>query len=268
MPSDGILEEGKTGELRLVVKVERLDRVLYEEVAHWDKCLLSMENASKAHVEMWESGIDNTEDLELALPRIKERLRRLVLALEWNYGRELSVEVITVRAPSFGKVADLTVTDDSIEFESRAHAAVKPRQVPQEMPEVPLGAKRWVAMWTEIMKLGDYVEEQLRRHYLIIEELWDEFQNSFDVAACADKERVKLVRDFVSHASCDNPAVIALVEHDLTSAVIMVNGKKRVAFQRTVEHRNYVSQFEAVSRGLARSLVAMKMQQLGRVTGV
>jgi hypothetical protein len=256
------------GELRYIVEIDGFDRILYEESAHWEKCLLAMEDISKAHVEIWESGVDTPQELEFATVRIKEKLHRLVLALEWTYGRELQIKVIKVSAPSFGDDANPTVLAESIEFRDQPSTQVKPRKVPPVMPEVPLEAERLVVMWKEVNKLGDYVEEQLRRHYLIIEELWDEFQNSFDANDHAHMKQVKLIRDFVSHAVCDNKAVIALVEPNLPSAVVTVKGEKRVTFLRTVEHRNYVAQFEVVSRKLARSLVDMKMRQFGRVAGV
>jgi hypothetical protein len=123
-------------------------------------------------------------------------------------------------------------------------------------------------MWTEANKLQAYVEEQLRRHYLIIEELWGEFQHTFGADVGERKKRVKLIRDFVSHESCCKRDVIALVESDLASAVVSVQGKKRVRFLRNVEHRNFVGRFEVISRGLARSLVDMKMQQFGGVAPV
>ncbi len=255
------------GELRFVVEIAGLDRVLYEEPAHWEQCLLSMKETSKAHVELWEAGIDTPQDLKSATVRLNEKLHRLVLAFEWAYGRELSIKIIDIRAPSFDE-ENIAVVVESINLCDQSSTQVKPRKVPKVMPEVPLEAARWITMWTEAIKLGDYVEEQLRRHYLIIEELWEEFQNTFDTAIRADKKRVKLIRDFVSHDSCGNPKIIALVEPDLPSAVVNVNGKKRVSFLRTVEHRNYVSRFEVISRSLARSLVDMKMQQFGGVSGV
>lgn len=256
------------GELRFIVEVRGLDRVLYEEPAHWEKCLLSVVDISTIQVELWERGVDDPQALESAAVLIKQRLRRLLLALGWAYGRELQVRVIKVIAPSYDYHTDHAEIAESIAFGAKAYSEVPPKKAPQQMPEVPLEAERWVVMWVEANKLGDYVEEQLRRHYLIIEELWDEFQNSFAAAAHSDKERVKLVRDFVSHASCRNAHVIALVEPDLPSAVVTVNGKKRVSFARTVEHRNFVSRFEVVARDLARSLAVMKMQQFGRVVAV
>lgn len=256
------------GELRYIVEIEGLDRVLYEESAHWEKCLLVMKDISKAHVEMWESGIDTPQELELATGRIEKKLHRLVLALEWTYGQELRTKVMEVSLPSIDDANPAVLVESKIELEDQPSPQMKPRKVPPVMPEVPLEAERWVIIWKEVNKLGDYVEEQLRRHYLIIEELWDEFQNSFDANDHADKIQVNLIRDFVSHPICDNRNVIAFVKSKLSSAVVTVKGSERVRFLRTVvEHRNYVAQFEVVSRKLAQSLVDMKMRQLGRVSG-
>lgn len=255
-------------ELRLIVEIEGFDRVLYEETAQWDKCLLSMTDIPTAHVEIWENDINTPQRLQIAAVKVKEKLRRLVLSLEWAYGRELRTKIINVCAPSFKDDKNILDISESLELNDQLGTQIEPRKVPMVMPEVPLEAERWIGIWVEASKLSDYVEEQLRRHYLIIEELWSEFQSSFDAPTRADKKRVKLIRDFVSHASCNNVDIIALVEPSLPSAVVIENGAKRVAFQRTVEHRNYVSGFEVISRELARSLVGMKMRQFGTVSSV
>lgn len=255
-------------ELRLIVEIEGFDRVLYKETAHWDKCTLSMIDDSSARLEIWENDIDTPEKLQTAAVQVKEKLKRLILSIEWTYGQELKTKIIKVYAPSFVDENNILEITESLKIKDQVSLQVEPREVPAAMPEVPLEAKRWIGIWVEACKLGEYVEEQLRRQYLIIEELWSEFHGSFDAQIRADKKRVKLVRDFVSHANCNNPDIIALVEPDLPSAVIVVNGGKRVTFQRTGEHRNYISRFEVISRELSRSLVDMKMRQFGNVSGV
>lgn len=254
------------GELRLIVEIEGFDRILYEKTAQWDKCTFSMNDSHSAQVEIWENDLDTREKLKIADIQVQEKLHRLILAIEWAYGQELKTKIIKVCAPSFVDDNNIIDISESFRLVDQCNAQVEPRKVPKVMPEVPLGAERWVVIWVEACKLGDYVEEKLRRQYLIIEELWSEFQGGYDAQTRINKKRVKLIRDFVSHASCDNPDIIALIEPDLPSAV--VNGAKRVAFQRTVEHRNYISRFEVISRELARSLVDKKMVQFGNVYGV
>jgi hypothetical protein len=255
-------------ELRLVVEIRGFDRVLYKETAQWDKCTFSMNENLTAHLEIWECNIDSPEKLHSAVVQAKEKLQRLILSIEWTYGRELLSRVTNVYAPSFANEEDILNISESLELNDRVRIQAEPREVPMVMPEVPLEAGRWIGIWVEANKLSDYVEEQLRRQYLIIEELWDEFESTLDASIRTDKKRVKLIRHFVSHDKCGNPNIIALVEPDLPSAVITVNGTKSVAFQRNVEHRNYISRFEVISRELARSLVDMKMCQYGNVCRV
>ena len=255
-------------ELRLIVEIGGFDRVLYKEAAHWDKCTLSMIINSSARFEIWENDIDTPEKLQTAIVQVEEKLKRLILSIEWTYGRELKTKTIKVSAPSFVDEKNILEIVESLKLEDRVSSQFEPRKVPTAIPEVPLEAKRWIDIRVEACKLTEYVEEQLRRQYLIIEELWDEFKSTLDASIHEDKKRVKLIRDFVSHASCDNPKIIALVEPDLPSAVIVINGGKGVSFQRTVEHRNYISRFEVTSREIARSLVDMKMRQFGNVSVV
>lgn len=255
-------------EFRIIVEIDGFDRVLYKKTANWNKCTLSVISNSSAKLEIWEDGIDTPEKLQAAIFNVREKMERFILSIEWTYGHELKPKITEIHAPTFVDENNILEISESLKLQVQVEADVAPREVPAAIPQVPLEAKRWIQIWVEACKLEEYVEEQLRRQYLIIEELWNDFKDSFDAQSVADKKRVKLIRHFVSHANCDNPNIIALVESDLPSAVLIVNGRKRVAFQRTVEHRNYISRFEVKSREIARSLVNMKMREFGNVSSV
>lgn len=255
-------------EFRLVVEVEGFDRVLYKEPANWGKCNLSQIDCSTAIIEVWENDIDSLEKLKATAVNLKEKIERLILSIEWAYGHELKWKISKIYAPSFVEQNNILEITESLRMQDQVDSQVAPREVPTEMPQIPLEAKRWIQIWVEACKLGEYVEEQLRRQYLIIEELWNEFNSTFDAQSKADKRQIKLIRDFVSHASCNNVDIVTLIEPDIPTAVHVVNGVKRVAFQRTVEHRNYISRFEVKSRKIARTLVDMKMRQFGSVSGI
>ncbi len=256
-------------ELRVAIRLHGLDRVVYDQTAQWDGCSFTSIDMSSALVEMWEENIRDHSEMQSALHSISEKLRRLILALQWTYGHELKVELDKTKtiAPAFGGTKDLILeVENAIAISAKVTFDVPPRKIPPHMPEIPVEASRWVALWVETGKLSEYVEEQLRRHYLIIEELWDELHGTLGQKEKEQQKIVKLIRDFVSHASCDNKDVIALVEPDLPSAVVYdASGNKRVAFDRSVEHRNFVARFEVIARGLARSLAEMKMTRLGGV---
>ncbi len=254
--------------LRLTVEVEGFDRVLYDSSAQWDNFNLSVIDSGKGVFEAWADDIDDIEKVQSAIASLIHQIERFILSIEWAFGCELKYKITKVIAPSFATDANLLEIRERLEMEDQVYAMVAPRKVPESIPQVPLEAKRWIQVWVECTKFSEYVEEQLRRQYLIIEELWQELNQIFDATKREEKRQVKLIRDFVSHASCVNPDVISLIEHDLPSAVQVVNGKKQVSFKRTVEHRNYISRFEVKSREIARSLVDYKMKQLGIVSGV
>ena len=255
-------------DLRLFIEIKGFDRVLYEAPANWENFTLSIVDNGAAIIETWDSGIESIDKLRSSTISLKEKVKRFILCIEWAYGCELKCKILKISAPSFATENNLLEVTENLGMQDEVVHQVAPRSVPEAIPQVPLEAYRWIQTWVEAYKLNEYVEEQLRRQYLIIEELWNELHGIFDAQTKTDKKQVKLIRDFVSHASCDNKDIATLIENDLPSAVQVVNGTKRVAFQRTIEHRNYISRFEVKSREIARMLVDTKMRQFGSVFGV
>lgn len=114
-------------ELRLIVEITGFDRLLYKETAHWDKCTLSMNDASSAHVEIWESDIDTADKIEPALIRVKGKLRRLILSIEWAYGCELSTKILNIQTPTLDKIADVLEILDSMGIKDRTITHIQPK---------------------------------------------------------------------------------------------------------------------------------------------
>ncbi|HUU41930.1 MAG TPA: hypothetical protein VMW42_13425 [Desulfatiglandales bacterium] len=224
-------------ELRVIGEIDGFDRVLYKSPAQWDNFSLSVVESGKAKFEAWADQIDNIDKLNSEITGIKDRIEQFILSVEWEYGHELSYKITDIIAPAFTTDANLLEIRETLNVEDHVTNTVVPRKVPKTLPQVPLEAKRLIQIWVECTKLSGYVEEQLRRQYLIIEELWQEFHHIFDANKWAEKRQVKLIRHFVSHASCDDPAVVSLIEHDLPSALELVNGNKQVSFKRTVCNR-------------------------------
>jgi len=255
-------------ELRLVFEIDGFDRVLYGDTAKWDGLSLSVIDKGKGLLEAWSGNVDNAEQVKDELIKLREKAQRFILAVEWAYGHELDYKITKVFVPSVIKDEGLLEIKEKLSVYDQVEISVAPRKVPELAPQVPLQAARWIQIWVESKKLGEYVEEQLRRQYLIIEELWQDAHHIFDAAKIEEKRKVKLIRDFVSHAKCSNQDIVSLIENDLPSSIQLENGKKYASFSRTVEHRNYISRFEVKSREIARALVDHKMQQLGVVNGV
>jgi hypothetical protein len=255
-------------ELKIFGEIEGFDRVLYESTACWSNFTLGVINNGKAPFEAWTNGIDSVEKRAIALNAIIGQIERFILSVEWSFGHLLRYTINNVIGPTFGSEDSLLAIKEKLTIGDHVENTMAPRKVPKVLPQVPVEARRWIHIWLECTKLSDYVEEQLRRQYLIIEELWPELHPTFNSTQKSDKKDIKLIRDFVSHASCGNSDVVSLVERDLPSAVELINGQKHVQFKRTTEHRNYVARFEVKSREIARELVNSKMRQFGIVSRV
>lgn len=255
-------------ELRIIIQIEGFDRILYDEPAQWDDISLSVIDNGKCTLEACSRNVENEKQVASELTRRNEEIERFILAVEWAYGHELNRTSRQLIAPSFVDTSRIVEIEDNLSFGDQPHPSVRPNKVPALVPQVPLDAKRWIKTWVECTKLSEYVEEQLRRQYLIIEELWQELHDIFDAHEKKQKRNVKLIRDFVSHASCSNQDIVSLIENDLPSAIHIENGDKYASFERTIEHRNYISRFEVISRDIARKLVDCKMRQLGVVNNV
>lgn len=256
------------GQVKIIGEIEGFDRVLYYSTAKWEGFCLSIIEDGKAEFQISTDGIDTIEQIPDTIQTAREQVERFMLAVEWAFGHELSYKIKRIDTQNFIPEAGLAELRAGLNIFDYAAIEIPPKSAPTALPQIPLEAKRWIQIWTESTKFNDYVEEQLRRQYLIIEELWQEHHQALDANQRAEKRNIKSIRDFVSHASCHNVEIVSLVEHDLPSAVEMVSNAKHVRFKRTIEHRNYISKFEVKSRELARALVDSKIRQLGAVSGV
>jgi hypothetical protein len=255
-------------QIKIIGEIEGFDRVLYESVAKWDGFSLSVVTDGKAQFQISIDNIDSIEQTPDAIRIAQEKIERFTLSAEWATGCELKYTIHNIDTSDFASTEELLVLKEQLRLCDFATAEIPPKPIPAALPQIPLEAERWIRTWIESTKLNDYVEEQLRRHYLIIEELWQDNHQIFDASQRADKKSIKLIRHFVSHESCKDPEVVALIENDLPSAVVMLNGAKHVRFNRTTEHRNYIARFEVKAREIARALVDRKMRQLGVVSSV
>ena len=248
------------GSIEITYEIKGFDRLLYTAPAHWDNCILEMDENLIASVIFRVDGVEDKNQLKNARKRIKEKLKSLVLAFEWKYAHELEWRQVNECIPVKFQNTEGLALESSINCEDKADCDVKPRKPPEEIPQVPLECERWIKTITEAHKLSDYVEEQLRRYYLIIEELWGELKSLYDEDTQDKITLVKLVRDFVSHDSCKNPRIRELVKPSLPSSIIDINGE-RVRFLRNVEHRDFVAKYATIAHEIAKSLVNKKMEQ-------
>jgi len=245
--------------------INGFDGALYKSIARWDNFILYEVFNGSARFEAWADEVDTIDKVEKAVVVLDELIMRFILSVEWSLGQKLSYTIDNIEKPSFASENASIEVMDKIYVKDSCESELACRNIPNNIPQVPLEAKRWILIWVEASQFDDYVEEQLRRHYLIIEELWQELHHIFDESQRAEKKKIKLIRDFVSHAHLDNDDIISLVKYDLPSAYD--EEKNRVQFKRTTEHRNFINNYEVKSRQIARALVEAKIKQLGVVSG-
>jgi hypothetical protein len=250
-------------ERRLEVSYELtgFDHVIYTDVATWPGCRFVQNKPEKGTLTIWEDAITTQDDLSEARKRIFNAAKRFVLAMELAYRRILIVSDPTVKNPRFPS-DDLTLTATAHISVTMEGEIISHNAPPPEMPSAPIECERWILTLAEATAFQGYVEEQLRRHYLIIEELWDEFSHEFDAVEKAARDETRLIRNFVSHPVCSDSAVVAFIASRFPKAIHRRGGQDVAIFQRDVPHRNFVSKFEVRSRELARMLVEKKVSSM------
>lgn len=249
--------------LEIKYQIRGFDRFLYSHKPSWPNCEFLQDSEESASVCIWRDNITNREQIELAKNSIEQTLKSFVLALQHSLAIPLRYRKIAEAIPAIELEDGGISLTESLSVATCVSMTVAPRTPPDAMPVIPLECETWVLTLAETQAFHGYPEECLKRHYLIIEELWDEFSEAFNSTTQATKYDLKLIRDFASHAICDSTRVVDLVSRGLPSSVVQVKGKQGVKFQRSnTTHRNYIASFEAKSREIARKLVDMKIQKM------
>lgn len=262
---DRQLDSFAAGKLEITYEITGFDRILYSQKPSWENCEFSMEEENRAVLRVWEDKIYNKDQLQQAKTRLERKVKSFILAMEFALSCPLQYRVLHEKRPA------ITAEDGTIELievvsvKDEAVSSVAPSMPPKEIPALPLECERWVLTLAEAHRFGDYVEEHLKREYLIIEELWPEFKNEIDDANASQEliNKIRWTRNFVSHQICHDEKVVDHVLRELPSAAWYEGKELRVKFiSSDVSHRCYVSRYEVKAREIARLLVEKKITQI------
>lgn len=190
-----------------------------------------------------------------------EKVLRYVAASgdEYRITNDMDIEGIIRRSKGedFNRIsADLPA------MTCRASASTSPAPLPQRMPSVPLILKRHIINIVQAEELDAYSEhyedEQLKRWFLIIEEL--ETHNDSQIY-----KNLRSARNFVSHPTSNAPETVEFIKKELPSSVYVNSCKKEEArYQRDdPTHRGFVSKYEVMARQLARGLIEKEILKEG-----
>jgi len=243
--------------------------------------IINEDTTMVGHFRTWETNID-PNCLKEAKKEIEERMESFVLAMRflgnikfsqvdetWSYitekgeecpiSSEMDIEGIIHRSKgeefNYGSVVVPMMTSTSSGVTSSV-------SLPQKMPKVPLFLKRHILTAIQAEELDGYPEyyedEQLKRWFLIIEELGVDISRQ-------EYEDLRSARNFVSHPTSNKLETIAFLKREIPSSVYLnSDGKEEARYLRDdPTHRAFVSKYQTLARRLAKELVKRKISCKG-----
>lgn len=253
--------------LEITYHVSGFQRAVYVPAPEWPGCRFEQGDNLDVALQITETGLLPDTDVGALIAFADLRIRRLVLAWELRYGRRLKLTRRNTVLPSFPQCEASVEIADSAIVSDRSDAEIARAPPPEHMPQVSLGAERWIRTFAEAGDFPDYAEEQLRRHYLIIEELWDTYAARFNAGDQVKREEIKLIRDFVSHVECNRESHVRFISSHLPSAAVTDGVRPTVLFNRLdVEHRSFVGRYVPDAERIGRALIEHAINDLPAIS--
>lgn len=244
--------------MELQYLVRGFNRLLYLPAPKWPNCRFEQREDLDVILCLSEANLTPETDLDTVIAFNDVRVRQLVLAWEFQLGQRLQLRRFNVVWPTSLEQGGHRKLQGGVAISDHCQAKIVHAQAPVTMPQVSLSAERWVRTFSEAGDFSGYVEEQLRRHYLIVEELWETHASRFDSAEQAKREEIRLVRNFVSHSECTSRSVVTFITANLPSAQMQRSIPAAVRFDRSSqEHQAFVARFAVDSERIARKLVRL-----------
>lgn len=141
-------------------------------------------------------------------------------------------------------------------------ASTSPVSLPQRMPSVPLILKRHILNVLQAEELDSdsehYEDEQLKRWFLVIEELETDSSRK-------QYKDLRSARNFVSHPTSNASETIAFLKREIPSSVYLnSNGKEEARYLRDdPAHRAVVAKYQNLGRQWAKALIEKEISLKG-----
>jgi len=225
---DRQLDSFAADKLEITYEITGFDRILYSQKPSWENCEFLMEEEGRTSLRVWEDEIYNKDQLQQAKTRLERKVKSFILAMEFALSCPLQYRILHEKRPAIIAEDGTIELIEVVSVRDEAVSSVAPSMPLKEIPALPLECERWVLTLAEAHRFGDYVEEHLKRDYLIIEELWDEFKNKINNVQITQGliDKIRLTRNFVSHQICRDGEVIDHVLNELSSAAWYEEEKK------------------------------------------
>lgn len=243
-----------TSRLQRTYLLRGLDRMLYHVAPCWREGTFVQEREDSGSLVLRADGILSAAALVDAIQAADQIAERFRLAISKRIGCPLTLTLEKSEEPSFGPPGILRA-HARIRVSASAKGTVLPRDPPEKIEQIPEAAARWILTLTEAKSFGAHPDEVLKRLYLLIEELQDEYAPHLNEEQRSALSEVKCLRDFVSHSTCKSQSLCAFVAAHLPSAVVSTD-PMRVRFDRTnIEHRNFVGRYDPKARDIVGTLL-------------
>jgi hypothetical protein len=170
---------------------------------------------------------------------------------EYPITSDMDIEAIIRRSKgeefNYGSVVLPCVTCSGSGFAS-------PVPLPQKMPSIPQDLKRHILNTIQTEELDSYPEhyedEQLKRWFLVIEELEPNISSP-------EYKDLQSARNFVSHPTSNAKETLTFLKREIPSVVYMNSNKREEAryLRDDPAHRAIVSKYQTVARSWAKKLI-------------
>lgn len=249
--------------LEITYLIRGFRQIVYRPGPDWPGCSFEQDGNFDVTLLIAEADLTPETDVGCLIDISDRRARQLVLAWELQHGHRLELIRRNTTLPAFPERDGAVEAVDTLIISDRAEAEIVFAPAPGQMPQVPIMAERWIRTFAEAGDFSDYPEEQLRRHHLVIEELWTTCMSVFSSNDHATRGDIGLVRDFVSHAECQGKRVVEFISARLPSAIVTGRSSPSVRFDRlSIEHRNFVGRLVPESERIARELIKIAITEL------
>lgn len=229
-------------QLKRTYRIFGLGRQLYSDIPSWPEGTFENRSEEEGVLTLVEDDVSNRVELDAAIERLDARAERFRLAVSRRLLRTVHVKLEHSSEPDVdprgvmraNATAGATVV---------AGLNITPGRAPATMPQVPRGATRWITTLAEIASLSQFPDEVIKRYYLVIEELFPQFESGANLAQKDEEKVFRYLRHFVSHQVLDYQGPCTFIAQHLPSAVISQQPLK-VRFDRSSpEHRRFVGSY-------------------------
>ncbi len=233
------------------------------------------------HYRTWVDNID-PDCLREARKKIEQRVESFVLGMRFLGNAKFSkadgrLSYLTENGEEYQIISDVDIEaiicrskGEEFNYVSAAipsmtccaSGSTSPVPLPQRMPSVPLILKRHILNVIQAEEMDGhseyYEDEQLKRWFLIIEELEDYILSQ-------DYKDLRSARNFVSHPTLDAQKTIAFLKREIpTSVYLNSDGREEGCYLRDdPTHRAVVSKYQTVARSWAKRLVEREISLNG-----